>query len=156
MHRKKANIGVSKETPTKALNEVWCEFELRKSSRMVRSNYYIYFIQKKKAIFNNIHTNERDAEYIDYALLKTMIKQTADDALGLAKAYDAVLRYTGVVIENDINLLQLSGESKFFERLENEVSKAEQFYRDRLIEMVENFYLLVQSAIEQSLIESFK
>lgn len=85
-----------------------------------------------------------------------MIKQTADDALGLAKAYDAVLRYTGVVIENDINLLQLSGESKFFERLENEVSKAEQFYRDRLIEMVENFYLLVQSAIEQSLIESFK
>ena len=51
---------------------------------------------------------------------------------------------------------QLSSESRFFTLLENEVSKAEKFYRDRVTEMVENFYLLLQSAIEQGLIESFR
>jgi hypothetical protein len=64
------------------------------------------------------------AFYIDYDLLKDLISKTSEDALNLARAYDAVLRLTGVVVDNDINLLQLSSESKFFETLENEVSKA--------------------------------
>lgn len=99
---------------------------------------------------------EWSQQYIDYDKLKEAIVKTSEDALALAKAYDAVLRLTGVVVDNDINLLQLSSEGKFFTLLENEVSKAEKFYRDRIVEMVENFYLLVQSAIEQGLIENFR
>jgi SPX domain protein involved in polyphosphate accumulation len=83
-------------------------------------------------------------QYIDYKKLKGIIGETATDALSLAKAYDTVLRLTSVVVDENVHLLQLASEQTFFDQLEEEVARAEAFYRQRLIEAVQNFYLLVQ------------
>ena len=51
--------------------------------------------------------SSRRGQYIDFEKLHSEIIKTSDDAINLAKAYDAVLRLTGVVVDNDINLLQV-------------------------------------------------
>jgi SPX domain protein involved in polyphosphate accumulation len=88
-------------------------------------------------------------QYIDYKKLKGIIGETATDALSLAKAYDTVLRLTSVVVDENVHLLQLQSEQTFFDQLEEEVARAEAFYRQRLIEAVQNFYLLVQVYIDE-------
>jgi SPX domain protein involved in polyphosphate accumulation len=94
-------------------------------------------------LFHSVVPEWKD-QYIDYKKLKGIIGETATDALSLAKAYDTVLRLTSVVVDENVHLLQLQSEQTFFDQLEEEVARAEAFYRQRLIEAVQNFYLLVQ------------
>ena len=72
------------------------------------------------------------------------------------RRYDTVLRLSGVVVDDNVHLAQLSSQQEFFDALEAEVVKAEAFYRQRLVEAIGNFYLLLQSAIEQGLLEHFR
>jgi hypothetical protein len=88
--------------------------------------------------------------------LKKILNVASRDAIDLATAYSAVLNLTGVAMHRDVDPLRLASEAEFFGRLEYEVAKVEMFYRDRVSEMVENFYLLLQSAIEQNLVEDFR
>ena len=66
-----------------------------------------------------------------------------------------MLRLTGVLVDENVHLLELNNQQRFFDVLEEEVAKAEAFYRQRLIEAVQNFYLLVQATCEQHLIGNF-
>jgi SPX domain protein involved in polyphosphate accumulation len=94
-------------------------------------------------LFHSVVPEWKD-QYIAYKTLKQIIGETAQDALSLAQAYDTVLRLTNVVVDENVHLLHLDSEQKFFDTLEEEVARTEAFYRQRLVEAVQNFYLLVQ------------
>jgi hypothetical protein len=98
---------------------------------------------------------EWSREYIDYKSLKVLIRAVTAEAVTLVRAYDTVLKLTDDVIDDNVQLTQLPAEQAFFERLEDQVANAESFYRQRLIEAVQNFFLLVQASIEQGLIAEF-